>query len=100
MFYKYYQEFHFLLYIKLLVLLEALPPVCMKYTAQDESRVVNIARGKAECYICHKTLIKSCIPSYKRSGSVLSLLYYKKLCVHVHLTVAILLTTSCRNMLH
>ena len=43
------------------VLLKALPPVCMKYTAQDESRVVNIARGEAECYICHETLIKSCI---------------------------------------
>ena len=23
----------------------------MKYTARDESRVANIARGKAECYI-------------------------------------------------
>ena len=58
------------------VLPEALPPVCMKYTAQDESRVVNIAQGEAECYICHKTaLIKSCIPSYKQSGSVLCLLY-------------------------
>ena len=38
------------------VLLKAL-----KYTAQDESRVANIARGEAECYICHETLIKSCI---------------------------------------
>ena len=37
----------------------------MKYTAQDENQVANIARGKAECYICHKTLIKSCILSYK-----------------------------------
>ena len=25
------------------VLLKALPPVCMKYTARDESRVANIA---------------------------------------------------------
>ena len=25
----------------------------MKYTARDESRVANIARGEAECYICH-----------------------------------------------
>ena len=58
------------------VLLKALPPVCMKYTARDESRVANIARGEAECYICHKTLIKSCILSYKRSGSVLSVLLY------------------------
>ena len=38
------------------VLLKALPPVCMKYTARDESQVANIARGEAECYICHKTL--------------------------------------------
>ena len=43
------------------VLLKALPPVCMKYTARDESRVANIARGEAECYICHETFIKSCI---------------------------------------
>ena len=35
----------------------------MKYTARDQSRVANIARGEAECYICHKTLIKSCILS-------------------------------------
>ena len=58
------------------VLLKAVPPVCMKYTARDESRVVNIARGKAKCYICHKTLIKSYILSYKRSGSALSVLLY------------------------
>jgi len=62
--------------VQLYVLLKALPPVCMKYTARDESRVANIARGEAECYICHKTLIKSCILSYKRSGSVLSVLLY------------------------
>ena len=60
----------------LYVLLKALPPVCMKYTARDESQVANIARGEAECYICHKTLIKSCILSYKQSGSVLSVLLY------------------------
>ena len=60
----------------LFVLLKALLPVCMKYTAQDESRVANIARGEAECYICHETLIKSCILSYKQSGSVLSVLLY------------------------
>ena len=46
---------------KVNLLLKALPPVCMKYTARDESRVANIARGEAECYICHETLIKSCI---------------------------------------
>ena len=49
------------------VLLKALPPGCMKYTAQDETNI-------AECYICHNTLIKSCILSYKQSGSVLSVL--------------------------
>ena len=58
------------------VILKALPPVCMKYTARGESRVANIARGEAECYICHETLTKSCILSYKRSGSALSVLLY------------------------
>ena len=45
----------------IIVLLKALPPVCMVYTAQGESQVANIARGEAECYICHETLTKSCI---------------------------------------
>ena len=48
----------------------------MEYTARDESRVANIARGEAEGYICHKTLTKSCILSYKQSGSILSVLLY------------------------
>ena len=48
----------------------------MKYTARDESQVANIARGEAKCYICHKTLIKSWILSYKQSSSVLSVLLY------------------------
>jgi len=44
------------------VLLKALPPVCMKYTARGESLVANIAlQGEAECYICHDTLTKSYI---------------------------------------
>ena len=43
----------------------------MKYTAQGESQV-----AEAECYICHETLTKSCILSYKRSGSALSVLLY------------------------
>ena len=60
----------------LYVLLEALPPVCMKYTAQGESGVANIAEGEAECYICHEILTKSCILSYKQSGSTLSVLLY------------------------
>ena len=49
----------------------------MKDTARGESQVANIARS--ECYICHKTLIKSCILSYKQSGSALSVLLYFKL---------------------
>ena len=63
----------------LYVLLKALLPVCMKYTARGESRVANLGRGEAECYICHETLTKSCILSYKRSGSALSVLLYFKL---------------------
>ena len=36
----------------------------MKYIARDESRVANIARGEAKCYIiCHKTLSNSNISS-------------------------------------
>ena len=31
----------------------------MKHTAQDQSLVANIAQGEAQCYICHKTLIKT-----------------------------------------
>ena len=37
----------------LYVLLEALLPVCMNYTAQDENWLENIARDEAECYVCH-----------------------------------------------
>ena len=48
----------------------------MKYTAQGESRVANIAQGEAKCYICQETLTKSCILSYKQSGSALSVLLY------------------------
>ena len=60
------------------MLLKVLPPVCMKYTARGESRVANIAQGKAKCYICHETLTKSCILSYKLSGCALSVLLYFK----------------------
>ena len=61
----------------LYVLLKALPPVCMKYTAQDESRVANIAQGKAECYVylsqdSHQELYIL----YKQSSSILSVLLY------------------------
>ena len=38
----------------------------MKYTARNEGQVANIARGEAECYICHETFIKSCIFYTKR----------------------------------
>ena len=63
-----------MIYVSLL----ALPLICIKYTAQGESQVANIAQGKAKCYICHETLTKSCILSYKQSGSALSvLLYYR-----------------------
>ena len=41
------------------VLLKALPPICMKFTAQGERQVAIIAQGETECYICHETLIKS-----------------------------------------
>ena len=48
----------------LYVLLNALLPACMKYTARGESQVANIAQGEAECYICHETLTKNCIIKY------------------------------------
>ena len=41
--------------------------------------MANIAPGEAECYICHKTLTKSCILSYKQSGNALSALLYFQL---------------------
>ena len=61
------------------LLLKALPPVCMKYTAQGESRVASIAQGEAKCYIFHATLTKTRILSYNQSGSALSVLLYFKL---------------------
>ena len=40
------KQFHYTIYnFVLYVLLKALPPVCIKYTAQGESRVTNIAWG-------------------------------------------------------
>ena len=38
--------------------------------------MANIAQGEAKCYICHETITKSCILSYKRSGISLSVLLY------------------------
>ena len=45
----------------------------------DKNPLYGIARGEAECYICHKTITKSCILSYKQSGSALSVLLYFKI---------------------
>ena len=44
--------------------------------------MTNVAQGKAECYICHKTLIKNCIASSYNDHSVkLSLgLYFFNYC--------------------
>ena len=36
--------------------------------------MANIALRRSKCYICHETLTKSCIISYKTNGSVLSAL--------------------------
>ena len=41
--------------------------------------MANIAQGEAKCYVCHETLIKNCILSYKQSGSALRVLLYFKL---------------------
>ena len=49
----------------LYILLKALLPVCMKSTDQGESLVANVPEHKAMCYICHETVTKSCILSYK-----------------------------------
>ena len=38
--------------------------------------MTNIPQTKAECYICHATLTKSYILSYKPSCSALSVLLY------------------------
>ena len=48
----------------------------MKYTGRE--RVANIARGEAEytIFVTRLSSIKSCILSYKRSGSALSVLLY------------------------
>ena len=54
------------------VLIKALSPICMKYTAQGESQVANVAW--AEWYICHETATNSCILSYKRSGSAIKMI--------------------------
>ena len=43
-----HQYYYYMYYVlKATYVLKALLPVCMKYTAQDESRVANIAQGEA-----------------------------------------------------
>ena len=56
----------------------------MKYTARGENQVASIAPGEAECYVCHKTLTKSRMLSYKQSGSALSgfIVFYTLKCVN------------------
>ena len=59
------------------VLLKALPPVCIKYTARGESRVANIAatRRSRVLYLSrdpHQELYLS----YKRSSALSVLLYF------------------------
>ena len=53
------------------VLLKALLPVCMKYTAQGKSQVANIAWGEAECHIHHKTLTKRAVYFHTNKVAVL-----------------------------
>ena len=48
----------------------------MKYTAGDESRVANIARGKARVLYLSRDPHQELYISYKRSSSVLSVLLY------------------------
>ena len=47
------------------VIVKALPRVCMKNTARGECRVVNTARGEAECCIYHET--PECCVSYTQT---------------------------------
>ena len=48
----------------------------MVYTARGESQVANMARGEAECYICHETLTKSCIYHTNEAAVLCVLLYF------------------------
>ena len=71
-----------MLYSTVHILLTALLPICMKYTARGESRVANIVQGEAECYICHETHTKSCI-FHTKEAAVLYVFY----CIQVFTTV-------------
>ena len=59
----------------------------MKYTARDESRVANIARGEVECYICHETLIKSCIFYTNKAAVFYCILHLPKSTKHSSLVI-------------
>ena len=68
------------MYVCMYVILKALLLVCMKYIiVWGESWVTNRGWDKAECYICHETLTKSCILSYKPSDSALSVYWINQL---------------------
>ena len=58
------------------VLLKALPPVCMVYTARGESQVANIAPGKARVLYLSRDSHQELYIPYKPSGSALSVLLY------------------------
>ena len=58
------------------VLLKALPPVCMKYTASDESRVANIAEAKPRVLYLSRDSHQELYTSIQTSGSALSVLLY------------------------
>ena len=64
------------LIIMLYVLLKAVLPVCMNYIVQGESQVANIVQGEAGCYICHKTITKSCTFHTKEAQRFKFLLYF------------------------
>ena len=67
------------IYIYIYVLLKALPPVCMKYTARDESGVANISRGEAECYAIFFTRLSSravCFLQMKRQCFKCFIVFY------------------------
>ena len=59
--------------------------------------MTNTAQGEAECYICHETLIKNCILSYKRGGSVLSVLFYFTL-IEVSSEYSSLVILTCKSI--
>ena len=71
---QYYPRVNIIMHMYNYVLLKALPPVCMVYTARGESQVANIARGRV-LYLSRDSHQELYIP-YKQSGSALSVLLY------------------------